>query len=1133
MKRLIIMSLVICLSAGVANAAMRKGPYLLYPGVNDEMMVLWQLDTTQACTLEWGEDTTYSSGSVQTAEFGGDHQHEYVITNLTPGVKYYYRVTESVSHTGSFTAAPADVDVGNVKILAYGDTRTNPGSQDQVTDDMITAYTADPDYQTMIMLSGDWVNSNSEADWDNQFFDRSYSNNLEFQANVPINGCIGNHEGSGSVYEKYYPYPYVGGFYWSFDYGPVHIAVIDQYHSGGYAPSSAQHTWLEDDLATTTKEWKIILLHEPGWSAGGGHGNRADVQNYIQPLCLTYGVDLVMCGHNHYYSRCLVDGVHHITAGGGGAPLRTPESGYPYLVESEQTLHFCKIDVQGYDLTFEVIRVPENTLLETFTINHTVPNPPDPATSPNPANGATDISVFADITWNAGALAESHDVYFGTNATPGAGEFQGNQTGTTYDPGNLTASTTYYWRIDEVNPVGITTGTVWSYTTQAPTYPGAPSAPDPADGITDVSLTGMISWTAGTLTDDYDVYFGTNPTPTDWLGNTSNTTIDPGTLSPLTTYYWQVVANNYFGSTAGPIWEFTTMPPDTAPPTPNPASFVSAPAAISTSAISMTATTGSDVSSPVEYLFTEVSGNPGGDSSTWQTSSSYTDTGLSEATQYTYAVTMRDSVGNTGTMSISENATTNSAPPMPNPASFASAPEGLSVTAMTMTATTGSDDTGPVEYYFAEVSGNPGGSDSGWVTSPVYIDTGLLETTEYTYTVQMRDALLNYGNVSSAVSGTTLSSEVLLEQNDNQNDKMDVKDGLMGAQSFSHGSGSDPDYEISKVELKLSRESDSPNSDLEFSIGTSTNGGTISGSMFNITPSSVTNTSGGDSFMTYTITFSTPVGPLSANTTYYLNFETGGNGKAYFLGYNDDSDYGDGSYYKDGSDDNKDSYFKIFGSDIGPADIDPPTPNPATFVSAPSADSETAISMTATTGSDVSGPVEYYFDETSGNPGGTDSGWQTSANYTDSGLTAYTQYTYTVQMRDSLSNTGTASSPANATTDAETDPPTPNPATFAVAPAADSDTAISMTATTGSDASGPVEYFFNETSGNPGGSDSGWQTSASYTDSGLTAETQYTYTVQMRDSAAPTPNAGTASSPANTTTDATPDTTAPTPNPAT
>ncbi|NIU54973.1 MAG: hypothetical protein GWN67_00790 [Phycisphaerae bacterium] len=480
-------------------------------------------------------------------------------------------------------------------------------------------------------------------------------------------------------------------------------------------------------------------------------------------------------------------------------------------------------------------------------------------------------------------------------------------------------------------------------------------------------------------------------------------------------------------------------------------------------------------------------------------------------------------------------------PPTPNPATFASAPTAVSETEITMTANTGSDSSGPVEYYFDETSGNTGGTDSGWQTSASYTDTGLSESTQYTYTVTMRDSLGNTGTASAPASATTLSSipEVLLEQNNNQNDKVDVKDGQKGAQSFKHGSAGDPDYQITKIELKLSRDSDSPDQALAFTLGTSVNGGTISDSAVNIQPSEVTNTSGGSSFMTYTVTYSTPVGPLNPNTTYYLNFQTGGNGNAYYIGYNDDNTYGNGTYYKSGSDDGKDCYFKIFGSDISVVDVDPPTPNPATFAVPPAADSDTAISMTATTGSDATGPVEYYFDETSGNPGGTDSGWQTSPSYTDTGLTASTQYTYTVTMRDSVTptpNMGTPSSPANATTQPapDTDPPTPNPATWAVAPAADSDTAISMTATTGSDATGPVEYYFDETSGNPGGTDSGWQTSPSYTDTGLSPSTQYTYTVTMRDSVTPTPNIGTPSNPANATTDPPPpDTDPPTPNPAT
>lgn len=41
----------------------------------------------------------------------------------------------------------------------------------------------------------------------------------------------------------------------------------------------------------------------------------------------------------------------------------------------------------------------------------------------------------------------------------------------------------------------------------------------------------------------------------------------------------------------------------------------------------------------------------------------------------------------------------------------------------------------------------------------------------------------------------------------------------------------------------------------------------------------------------------------------------GDHGKAYFLGYNGNSDYGDGDYFKGGSGDGKDIYFKISGYD--------------------------------------------------------------------------------------------------------------------------------------------------------------------------------------------------------------------------
>ncbi len=123
------------------------------------------------------------------------------------------------------------------------------------------------------------------------------------------------------------------------------------------------------------------------------------------------------------------------------------------------------------------------------------PTLPGVATGPNPVNGATGVSVNADLSWTAGSGADSHDVYFGQSSP---GTFQGNQAGTTYDPGTMANDTTYYWRIDEKNAVGTTTGTVWSFTTES-AGGGLPS-PWVNGDVGSPSQAGTASESSGTFT---------------------------------------------------------------------------------------------------------------------------------------------------------------------------------------------------------------------------------------------------------------------------------------------------------------------------------------------------------------------------------------------------------------------------------------------------------------------------------------------------------------------------------------------------------------------------------------------------------------------------------------------------------
>ena len=95
---------------------------------------------------------------------------------------------------------------------------------------------------------------------------------------------------------------------------------------------------------------------------------------------------------------------------------------------------------------------------------------------PNPADGAVDVSPTKVLTWDAGAVAASHEVYFGAdadavmNATKTSPEYKGVRVlgDESYDPGRLLLETVYYWRIDEVNDVNPDSpwmGNIWSFTT--------------------------------------------------------------------------------------------------------------------------------------------------------------------------------------------------------------------------------------------------------------------------------------------------------------------------------------------------------------------------------------------------------------------------------------------------------------------------------------------------------------------------------------------------------------------------------------------------------------------------------------------------------------------------------------------
>ncbi len=135
-------------------------------------------------------------------------------------------------------------------------------------------------------------------------------------------------------------------------------------------------------------------------------------------------------------------------------------------------------NVEGIDLdpapigalTIKVIgyNIPQGPQPYALAIRSASVSAPAKASGPEPADGETGVARGAKMSWGNAGGATSFDVYFGTNASPGAGEFMGAQEATWFDPGSLRYRTTYYWRVDAHTSGGTRTGEVWSFTTEAP-----------------------------------------------------------------------------------------------------------------------------------------------------------------------------------------------------------------------------------------------------------------------------------------------------------------------------------------------------------------------------------------------------------------------------------------------------------------------------------------------------------------------------------------------------------------------------------------------------------------------------------------------------------------------------------------
>ena len=301
------------------------------------------------------------------------YQHEAQLTGLSASTAYTYRISVGGIDAGSadgFTTAPP-AGSGTVRFIAFGDSGVGSTPQRQLAS-LMTAETFDFALHTGDVAYGvsGGVGAGGYPQLHTWFFD-VYRNWLRSR---PVFPSIGNHDDEANRAAPYLDlfglpgngastaYPDHAERYYSFDYGPAHVVVLDtELAFQDLGRRQEQTAWLIDDLMRTSQPWKIAVFHRSPFSAGGEHGSDLTVRNELAPIFESYGVRLVLSGHEHDYERTVPwrqttsgEPVTYIVTGGGGAPLYASGVG-PWTAVSGSVYHYLRGSISGCTIDVEAI----------------------------------------------------------------------------------------------------------------------------------------------------------------------------------------------------------------------------------------------------------------------------------------------------------------------------------------------------------------------------------------------------------------------------------------------------------------------------------------------------------------------------------------------------------------------------------------------------------------------------------------------------------------------------------------------------------------------------------------------------------------------------------------------------------
>jgi predicted phosphodiesterase len=343
------------------------------------LCITWR-STGNSDSILWGYTTSFEMGSFSAVMRNGysNHFFSYNFGQPLPNAMIYYKLYDSDSNSWtpaySYKTAPPSASQA-FSFLAMADSRDGMAVWTQITN-LANSKKAD-----FTIFTGDIITDAT----DNSQWDAWFNSSALFLQNNTVYFCEGNHEASDTAkFQNNFIMPEVAGsrLYYSFTYGDAIFICLNTEQI-----TADEYNWLLSELQVNqSKKWKVVYFHRPFFSIGPHAGEMNSYLSSWWTAFDTYGVDLIINGHDHMYERSKPlnysvspsapvstygsgpgQGRCEIVCGGAGAPLYTGTASW--FVETYQSnYNFCKFNINGDILTDSTFDFNGN-LVESFFID--------------------------------------------------------------------------------------------------------------------------------------------------------------------------------------------------------------------------------------------------------------------------------------------------------------------------------------------------------------------------------------------------------------------------------------------------------------------------------------------------------------------------------------------------------------------------------------------------------------------------------------------------------------------------------------------------------------------------------------------------------------------------------------------